>query len=118
MLDARVPNLILQPLVENAIRHGLASHDGNGHIELAATAANGFLHLLVRDDGPGLPPGWSPDRSSGVGLGNTRSRLAHLYGESASLILRGGATGGVEATITIPLKTPADPMARPRTGGG
>jgi signal transduction histidine kinase len=113
LLDAAVPNLILQPLVENAIRHGLASHDRSGSVELEATASGGMLRLQVRDDGPGLPADWSLDRSAGVGLGNVRSRIAHLYGNPAGLDVRGRAGGGVEATITIPLSPLARPSATP-----
>jgi two-component system LytT family sensor kinase len=109
LLDAMVPNLILQPLVENAIRHGLGSHDRAGHIELTASATDGVLHLVVRDDGPGLPTGWSLDGSTGVGLANIRSRLDHLFGGAAVLDLRPRSTGGVEATITLPLRRPAQP---------
>jgi len=113
LLDAAVPNLILQPLVENAIRHGLASHDRAGLVELSAETANGMLQLRVEDDGPGLPAGWSLDRSVGVGLGNVRSRLGHLYNSPSGLELLNRASGGVAAIITIPLRTmPATRDAR------
>lgn len=116
LLDVAVPNLILQPLVENAIRHGLTSHDGSSVIELAATAAKGILRLSVRDDGPGLPPGWSLASSTGVGLANVRSRIAHLYGDSASLEIRSRTGGGVEATMTIPLRSLAQRYGPPAVG--
>ncbi len=74
VLDERVPSLILQPLVENAVRHGLGASPAPCRIEIASERRNGSLHLSVRDDGPGLSPG----AAEGVGLSNTRSRLELL----------------------------------------
>jgi LytS/YehU family sensor histidine kinase len=103
--DVLVPNLVLQPLVENALRHGLAEQEKAGHISIEANARDGLLRLVVRDDGAGLPPGWNLDRSAGVGLTNTRARLAHLYGEEASLDLFGEPGGsGTVAVVWVPLK--------------
>ena len=99
-LAARVPNLILQPLVENAIRHGIASRAAAGTIEIRAARANGFLHLEVADDGPGLPP--EAQTSSGVGLTNTRARLQQLYGVSQRVLLKNAARGGAVVTLEIP----------------
>jgi two-component system, LytTR family, sensor kinase len=94
---ARVPTFVLQPLVENAIRHGVAKRTDAGRIEIAARRAGDRLVLTVTDDGPG-PNG---SGNGGVGLANTRARLEHLYGD-ASVVLEGTAPGAV-ATITMPL---------------
>src|SRR6185295_5282614 len=82
---AQVPNLLLHPLVENAIRHGIAPYATGGQITISSARENGSLRLLVRDTGPGL----SSDgvRTSGVGLANTRARLRQLYGSGARLDL-------------------------------
>ncbi len=98
--DAMVPNLVLQPLVENAIRHGVAQREANGLVEINATRENGILHLEVRDNGPGLAPGESP--RDGIGLSNTRERLRCLYGAAHSLVVRSAAGGGTVAELTIP----------------
>src|SRR5205085_9583869 len=77
-LDARVPNLILQPIVENAIQHGIAEQEANGRIDIHASRQNGWLQLQVRDNGPGLPTA-SPEKQ-GIGLSNTRARLEQHFG--------------------------------------
>ena len=97
-LDAPVPNLILQPLVENAIRHGIATRPGAGTIQLRATTDGPVLRLQVRDDGPGLDGSFK----KGIGLTNTEARLRQLYGTQHSFDIRNSAAGGVEVTITIP----------------
>jgi sensor histidine kinase YesM len=116
-MDASVPSLILQPLVENAIHHGLDTHDEAIRIELAAGVAQGVLVLTVRDDGPGLPEGWSERRSTGVGLANVRARLEHLYGSVARLEIRGRPRGGVEAKITMPFIRIVRPDIEPEVVG-
>ncbi len=108
-LSARVPNLLFQPLVENAIRHGVAPRAAPGRIEIAARRRNGALELSVRDDGPGLP---SPSLDSlplGVGLTNTRHRLEALYGRDHRFVVANAPHGGVQATIVIPF----DPAEAP-----
>ena len=80
-LTAAVPTFLLQPLLENAIRHGTAKLSAEGTIELSAWRGGDRLHVRVRDNGPGLPRGWSLDRHVGIGLGNTRARLEQLYGK-------------------------------------
>lgn len=100
VVDARVPNLILQPLVENAIRHGVASRTEPGWIAIAASRDNGSLRLEVTDDGPGLPAG--DTTSAGIGLANTRARLEKLYGANHRLELSNGPQCGLHVGITIP----------------
>jgi two-component system LytT family sensor kinase len=101
-LDCHVPRLILQPLVENALTHGIGSRAGAAHLRVAAESIDGTLRLHVEDDGPGLSSGRGELLSEGVGLRNTRARLMHLYGDSASLELTDVESGGLCVTITIP----------------
>jgi two-component sensor histidine kinase len=103
-LNARVPNLILQPLVENAIRHGVARRVSSGLVAVSARRENGLLQLKVYDDGPGLKKGWRMEDSSGIGLSNTRERLHQLYGTEHCFDVRNREEGGVEATLLIPLR--------------
>jgi sensor histidine kinase YesM len=101
--DARrvlVPSLILQPLVENAIRHGVADTPGPGSLAFRASVAAGRLTLEVRNDGPAV----RPDIREGGGLRNTRSRLLALYGPEATFTLRGQPSGGAAATVTLPAR--------------
>jgi two-component system, LytTR family, sensor kinase len=101
--EIRVPHMVLQPIVENAIRHGLGQSEEVVTVEVMATSSNGSLTLVVSDDGPGL---LSPKPvRSGIGLTNTRNRLARLYGDSARLDLEQGAGRGVRVTITLPIRT-------------
>jgi two-component system LytT family sensor kinase len=97
-LGARVPNLILQPLVENAIRYGVGSVDRASTINIRAERSGGELRLHVRDDGPGLPR--NPRR--GVGLSNTEARLRQLYGNDQRLELITPGDGGLLVSIAIP----------------
>jgi two-component system LytT family sensor kinase len=101
-LSALVPTLILQPLVENAIEHGVARQAGPGFVGIHAHRRGDSLELAVTDNGPGLT---TTTREGGVGLANTRSRLAHHYGDSQSLFLERAADAGVRATILIPFRT-------------
>jgi two-component system, LytTR family, sensor kinase len=102
-LDASVPNLLLQPLVENAVRHGIAPKIGGGRVEIGARAEGGELHLVVRDNGFGPPGNGVASVGTGVGLTNTRSRLEHLYGSHHRLEFDRPAAGGLAVTIVIPL---------------
>ncbi|HYH86689.1 MAG TPA: histidine kinase [Pyrinomonadaceae bacterium] len=103
VLDCSVPNLILQPVVENAIRHGVAPRSAPGHIEIRAERHGHLLRLQVRDNGAGLPANNSRRACvGGVGLSNTRARLSQLYGASHRFELANDPRGGAVATIEIP----------------
>jgi LytS/YehU family sensor histidine kinase len=99
--DALVPNLVLQPLVENALKHGVSATDGPGRIEIAAHRSNGSVVLSVRDNGPGPA---SPN-SDGVGLRNTTARLSQLYGNRQKFSLRAAPGGGTIAEVTLPYRS-------------
>jgi signal transduction histidine kinase len=101
---AMVPFLLLQPLVENAVRHGIEAREEAGHIAISARRNNGTLELSVRDDGPGLSRETNAPVRKGIGLANTRSRLRHLYGENFQLNLSDLAEGGLEARVEIPYR--------------
>jgi LytS/YehU family sensor histidine kinase len=102
LLAVYVPSLALQPLVENAIKHGFSVDSAAGRLEIAAQRNNGRVSLRVRDDGPGPAPG--SRLRFGVGLTNIQLRLKQLYGDESSLELNGGNGRGCEAIITIPLR--------------
>ena len=99
---AAVPEFILQPLVENALRHGLAQRVGATLLRIEARREGVELVLSVTDDGPG--PGAAAQPGEGVGLGNTRERLATLYGERGRLTLERTAQGGARATVRLPFR--------------
>jgi LytS/YehU family sensor histidine kinase len=100
-LSARVPRLLLQPLVENAIRHGVSQRAAAGSIEVAARCQADTLLLRVSDDGPGLLDGL---KSSGIGLRNTRERLEQLYPRQHRFELVNQSPGGLAVTLTLPLR--------------
>ena len=101
-LDAAVPHLGLQPIVENAVRHGIGRRSAAGKIRIDAVKVDGNLEIQVRDDGPGLPPGGIESR--GIGLMNTRARLQQLYGDAATLTVENGEGGGAVATLVLPYR--------------
>lgn len=103
-LDASVPNMILQPLVENAIKHGIAPRSSGGRIDINAARSNGHLEISVNDDGLGVPFGDVENLPEGVGLSNTRRRLRHLYGEKHRFDLRKLDTGGLGVNLEIPFR--------------
>src|SRR5436190_3221986 len=103
--DILVPSLILQPLVENAIRHGIAPREDMGRLKIAARRLNGMQELKVGDNGPGLPETEVASHPEGVGLSNTRSRLSHLYGANHQFQLTPAPGGGLEVTLLIPCRT-------------
>ena len=98
--DALVPNLLLQPLVENAVRHGIAAREKQGLIAIRTARRDGRLRIEIVDDGAGLKKGFS----EGVGLGNTRARLQQMYGPGHTLSLEPGATGGLRVVVEIPFR--------------
>jgi two-component system, LytTR family, sensor kinase len=107
-LDASVPNMILQPLVENAIKHGIAPRMSGGRIDINAARSNGHLEINVTDDGLGVPFGDLDNLSEGVGLSNTRRRLKHLYGEQHKFDLRKIEEGGLGVSLEIPFRVYSD----------
>jgi len=126
VMDALVPSFVLQPLVENAVMHGVSKVEGGGRIDLRAHRAGDDLVITVRDNGPGidvtvptiesrltpdLPRDDGAPGSGGVGLSNTRARLQQLYGVDQQLSLRPGAGGGTVAEIVLPYHTGADLQA-------
>ena len=105
MRYASVPSLFLQPLVENAIRHGISHRASGGTVTIAAEPVNEKLLIRVFDDGEGLPPGWTLEKSNGLGLSVTRERIAGLYpnGES-SFTIRPREEAGTIVEIFLPLR--------------
>jgi LytS/YehU family sensor histidine kinase len=101
VLDAAVPHLLLQPLVENAIKYGLETHSKAGRIVVSARREGDYLCLRVWNDGPGRPEK-SPPRGAGIGLVNIRTRLVQLYGERQSFELTHVAGGGTTVAISMP----------------
>jgi signal transduction histidine kinase len=103
--EALVPNMLLQPLVENAVLHGIAQRGDGGSVRVNAERIDGSLVITVLDDGPGLPEGWEETAHTGVGLRNTRSRLYRLYGSRQRIDIANRAEGGLRLTLTIPFHT-------------
>jgi two-component system, LytTR family, sensor kinase len=99
---ARVPLFIVQPLVENAVRHGLAPRVREGSLVVRAVRDNGRTRIDVEDNGVGLPAGWNLHDATGTGLRNLASRLAAEFGDAAGLEVAPRETGGVRATVTLP----------------
>jgi two-component sensor histidine kinase len=103
LLRAQVPNLLLQPLVENAIKHGIAKRVAGGTVRVAGASHNGSLRLSVYNDGPSLPADWE-QKHTGVGISNLRTRLQILHGSQSELQLKPAAPGGVEVVVMLPLR--------------
>lgn len=103
-MEALVPNLILQPLAENAINHGIAPRVTSGLVGINARRENGSLQLQVYDDGAGLPDNWQVNSKNGIGLANTIARLQQLYGDDQRFDIRNREGGGVEVSIAIPFR--------------
>jgi two-component system, LytTR family, sensor kinase len=116
-LDAQVPHLLLQPLVENAVRHGVSKRSANGEIRLGARRENGDLHIRIRDNGPGLSASFignsnngksnsgelnNVESKRGLGLSLTRERLLALYGSRQSCEIRNLSEGGAEVSLRMP----------------
>jgi two-component system, LytTR family, sensor kinase len=110
VMEAQVPHLLLQPLVENAIRHGIAPSSAGGTVEIAASRRNGSVHLSVKDDGVG----WDTANAAGlgnvngaghgVGLANTRLRLQQLYGGAHAMRVEPAAPHGLSVEIEVPFR--------------
>jgi len=103
LLPALVPSLMLQPLVENAIKHGIAKRALGGCIHITASLTKGNLSLIICNDGPPLRPDWEMS-SRGIGLANLRSRMQLLYGSAFELALRDDDTHRVRALVTVPFR--------------
>lgn len=116
VLDAMVPNLILQPLVENAIKHGISQVREAGHIWVRAWREGENLCLSVRDNGPGDAGSGKAEEGHGVGLRNTQARLEQLYGSAQDFVLREAEGGGFVVVITLPYHTRTDLHAAARVG--
>lgn len=109
VLDAALPHMGLQPIVENAVRYGIGRSSAAGKIRIGACRVDEALEVTVEDDGPGLPTVDSA-QGLGIGLSNTRARLDQLYGDSARLTVENGKQGGVVATMVVPYHVaPGDP---------
>lgn len=107
-LDALVPRLLLQPLVENAVRHGVSRLPSGGQVRIASNRSGPYLILRVIDNGPGLEGSGSAPQRAGLGLQATRERLRTLYGGEQEMDIRRAAQGGVEVFLRMPLAL-ADP---------
>jgi two-component sensor histidine kinase len=103
LMNAQVPDLLLQPLVENAIKHGIAARIAGGNIRVSGARRDGGLRLGVYNDGPGFAEDWQT-RGSGVGLANLRTRLRILHGDAAGLEMNRAGSSGVEVVVMLPLK--------------
>lgn len=103
-LDAQVPSFLLQPLVENAIRHGVSRLSSGGNVWIIASQDGRYLYLRVRDNGPGLVKIPADPSRTGLGLSTTRERLVTLYGTEQSFQILDAPNGGVEVTVRIPFR--------------
>ena len=102
---AQVPSLFLQPLVENAIRHGISHRASGGTVQVTAEPVDGKLAIRITDDGTGLPAGWSVENSTGLGLSVTRERIAGLYPDGeGTFAIKGREEGGTVVEIVLPLR--------------
>jgi LytS/YehU family sensor histidine kinase len=101
--EALLPNLLLQPIVENAIQHGIEPHARQGRIELRSARVDNSLQVEICDNGEGLPSDRKPDE--GIGLSNSRARLQQLYGNRARFELKNAPNGGLRVTIVVPWRT-------------
>jgi two-component system LytT family sensor kinase len=106
--QALVPSLILQPLVENALKYAVAPREEGGRLRIEANESDGRLRLVVQDDGPGLPVGVELGQGRGVGFRNTRERLAVLYGDRAQVAVR-FSRPGLRLELSLPLELATQP---------
>ena len=110
LLDAAVPHMGLQPIVENAIRHGIGTRATSGTIEIRARRIGDSMQLVVRDDGPGFGAVGATG-GMGLGLANTRARLRQLYGDAATLRTASAPGGGAVVTLELPVRMLEEPRA-------
>jgi two-component system LytT family sensor kinase len=109
---ALVPGLIVQPLVENAIRHGISRRASGGTVTVTAQGGPNQVEIRVADDGVGLPPGWTLEKSSGMGLSITRERIVGLHPDgNSSFFVRPRIGGGTEVEISLPLRFAGEPAS-------
>lgn len=101
---ARLPSLILQPILENAIKYAITTRTEGGSIDVSASRDGDLLRIRIEDDGPGLPPEGDPRRRRGVGLANARERLELIYGDRAGLTARNREPSGCRVDIWLPLE--------------
>jgi two-component system LytT family sensor kinase len=113
-LDASTPYLILQPLVENAIRYGIATRSSPGCVIVRAARAGGMLVLEVKDDGPGIRP--AAASNNGIGISSTRERLEKLYGKEQTFEMSNAVEGGLTVKLAFPFRMM--PSSAPRQDGG
>jgi LytS/YehU family sensor histidine kinase len=102
--NTRLPSLILQPILENAIKYAITPRTEGGSIEVTAKRDGDLLRISVEDDGPGLPPPGEPRRRRGVGIANARERLELIYGDRAGLSASNRAPNGCRVEIWLPLE--------------
>jgi two-component system LytT family sensor kinase len=103
LMDAQVPSLLLQPLVENAIKHGIATRVVGGNVRVSGARRDGNLYVTVYNDGPAFADDWQT-QDVGVGLANLRTRLRILHGEASDLRMKRSGADGVEVIVSLPLK--------------
>jgi LytS/YehU family sensor histidine kinase len=103
LFPAQLPSLILQPMVENAVKHGIAKRAHGGMIRIAASRSNGMLQVTVYNDGPSLPADWAQTHP-GIGISNVRTRLEGLYREGFELSIRNEGSSGVQISVSVPFK--------------
>jgi two-component system LytT family sensor kinase len=115
VLETALPHMALQPIVENAIRHGIGRSSSAGSISITACRVNDTVQIKVQDDGPGLAP--ATNGGSGIGLANTRARLERLYGDAARLTVENSREGGVVATMVLPFHTAMEAHAADGSAG-
>jgi two-component system LytT family sensor kinase len=110
-LSAHVPHMILQPVVENAIQHGIAPRITSGHVRIEAKRHDGLLRLEVEDNGPGITTGSHAVEPHGLGLSNVRARLTQIYGAASSFEMTNGSKGGLTVVISLPFQPEATATA-------
>ena len=106
-----VPSFLLQPLVENALRHGVAKKPGRAQLSVTAALVGNELRVTVVDDGAGLAPGFDLDRDEGTGLRNIRVRLQQLFGQTARLTIEQRNGGGTIVRVAMPATATAQTRA-------